>query len=452
MREIPGPKGLLGLGVGPRFQYRGCEYLTDLTSHYGRIVNFPLPGIRGILVSDKNLVKQVLLQTERQFYKGKIYDILKAVVGEGLVTNQGPSWRQQRKLLNPLFQKHALVDLDPVLDRAGEELKKKIAASIERGIPLATTAAMMEVTFSVLVQAFFSGQLETTQYREMSAAFKEIQGWIGRRFTSLVRPPLNFPTPANLRLRRAKALLTKVIFDLQKKRSIERKNSQDLLDILLGADSRRSANGQMSQQTIDEMVTFLIAGHDTTALTLAYTCVLLAENQPVRDWLGEELSGRIQTVETPPISLPSESLEGAGHPISRLHQCLLESMRIYPAVWAINRNNKERLIYEEYEFEPDTTFFVSQYAVHRDQEYWPEPLVFKPQRFAQGEPDDFSFFPFSGGPRTCIGNHLAMLEALGVLKRILVEYTPVKLERSFKVLPQLTSIPDPEILIRWKKI
>ncbi len=419
MQQIPGPRGLPGLGVGPQFQARGCEYLTDLARQYGRIVNFPLPGIRGVLVTDKNLVKQVLIQTERQFYKGQIYDILKSVVGEGLVTNQGVSWRQQRKLLNPVFQKNTLVDLDRVLDRAAEQLKKLIKTSVDRGEPLRTTSAMMELTFTVLVEAFFSGQLDRTQYRELSKAFQTIQEWIGRRFVSLVRPPLGVPTPANLRLRRAKQLLIKVITELlESRRHQKTTGSPDLLDVLLSTQ-------QPHQQIIDELVTFLIAGHDTTALTLSYTCALLAENPTVRGWLANDMS--------------------------RLQQCLLESMRIYPAVWAINRNNKEAFNYGGYEFKPDTSFFVSQYAVHRDPEYWPDPLIFKPERFAEGEPDDFSFFPFAGGPRTCIGNHLAMAEALGVLQRVLPEYHPVRLERDFKVLPQLTAIPDPEILIRWEK-
>jgi cytochrome P450 len=421
LKQIPGPRGLPGLGVGPSFQARGCEYLTDLASQYGKIVNFPLPGIRGVLVSDKNLVKQILIQTERQFYKGQAYDILKPVVGEGLVTTQGAPWRQQRKLLNPLFQKKEILSLDPVLDRAAEQLKKTIQTAVDHGEPLQTTSVMMEFTFTVLVEAFFSGELDRTQYRDLSKGFQTIQQWIGGRFVSLVRPPLGVPTPANLKLRRAKKLLMKVITGLLETRCQQKRRDSrpDLLDFLLESK-------QPQQQIIDELVTFLIAGHDTTALTLSYTCALLAENPAVRNWLASDMG--------------------------RLQQCLLESMRIYPAVWAINRNNREAFQYAGYEFKPDTTFFVSQFAVHRDPEYWPEPLLFKPERFASGEPDDFSFFPFAGGPRTCIGNHLAMVEALGVLQRVFPEYLPVKLERDFKVLPQLTAIPDPEILIRWEKV
>lgn len=128
---------------------------------------------------------------------------------------------------------------------------------------------------------------------------------------------------------------------------------------------------------------------------------------------------------------------------------IYESMRLYPAVYMINRNNSEPFGFGSYEFPAHTTFFVSQYAVHRDPEYWPDPMNFQPERFAAGVPDDFRFFPFAGGHRTCIGNHLAMKEAVGVLARLLPHFVPRRLCQPFRLMANLTSIPQPGVTLEW---
>jgi cytochrome P450 len=250
------------------------------------------------------------------------------------------------------------------------------------------------------------------------------------------------PTPSNLRLRQALAIFKKATGQLISERSSQKREARDLLDQLMMARHGDTGEPLSEQHIVDEVLTFLIAGHDTTALTLAYTCALLAENPAALTNLQAEL----------------QVLKGAQDfsaknlsKLPKLNQCLLESMRLLPAVYMINRSNREPFTYKQWTFPRDTTFFVSQYATHRDPEYWPDPLAYKPERFANGEPTDFSFFPFAGGPRTCIGNHLAMIEARGVLARILRHFVPTKLAHPFKVSPYLTSIPEPGISLWWKK-
>jgi len=411
-------------------QKHGCAYLSELTSRYGRIVNFPLPGIRGVLVADKDLVKQVLLKTERGFYKGKIYDLLTPVVGRGLVTNQGASWRKRRLLLKPMFQPSALSELDPILDSCCQKLFAQIEQSIDQRRPLDTTASMMELTFSVLIRSFFSGDL-TSHYQELAGAFAQLQAWIGHRFWAPIRLPPNWPTPRNRQFHKAMDYLRAAVLDLiRQRRSRPSRQGGDLLDRILVARDAETGSPLTEQELIDEIITMLIAGHDTTALTLSFTCALLAEHPIQAAKLVSDLS--------------------RGHDAEAiLLPYIYESMRLYPAVYMINRNNSEPFGFGSYEFPAHTTFFVSQYAVHRDPEYWPDPMNFQPERFAAGVPDDFRFFPFAGGHRTCIGNHLAMKEAVGVLARLLPHFVPRRLCQPFRLMANLTSIPQPGVTLEW---
>jgi len=259
-QRVPGPRGLPFAGVGLQLQKHGCAYLSELTSRYGRIVNFPLPGIRGVLVADKDLVKQVLLKTERGFYKGKIYDLLTPVVGRGLVTNQGASWRKRRLLLKPMFQPSALSELDPILDSCCQKLFAQIEQSIDQRRPLDTTASMMELTFSVLIRSFFSGDL-TSHYQELAGAFAQLQAWIGHRFWAPIRLPPNWPTPRNRQFHKAMDYLRAAVLDLiRQRRSRPSRQGGDLLDRILVARDAETGSPLTEQELIDEIITMLIAG------------------------------------------------------------------------------------------------------------------------------------------------------------------------------------------------
>jgi cytochrome P450 len=434
-KQLPGPRSWPLLGVGPSLKSEGCPYLMTLTQRFGRIVHFPLPKIQGVLVSDRDLVKQLLLQTERNFYKGRIYDLLTPVVGRGLVTNQGQSWRKRRRLLNPFFQSDHLPPLDPIIDVCLDPLISRLENSVQDQSFFPTTAAMMELTFSILIEAFFSGDLDH-RYSELSEAFSAIQSWLGQRFWSLWRVSINIPTPGNLRLTRARGILVNAVRELISERRRGPGVKADLLQALLGAGNEHGDDPLSDQEVIDEVITFLIAGHDTTALALSFTLAVLAEHPQDLHKILKELDS-------------SQGPPGSRSPWLQL--CLMESMRLYPPVYMINRNNKEPLHFKGFDFPAHTTFFLSQYVVHRDPEYWENPLQFKPERFVQGAPEDFSYFPFAGGPRTCLGNHLAMVEATGVLERILPRLVPVKLEKPFRIMANLTSITDPQIYLRWEK-
>lgn len=431
--DLPGPSALPFVGVGLEFQKQGCTYLTDLTKKYGRLVKFPLPGIRGVLVSDKDLVKIVLAQTERRFYKGKIYDMVRPIVGDGLVTNQGPSWRRNRLTLNPLFQEKAFVGLDGILDRQTERFMAKVEQSIAAGQTLDTTAAMMNLTFAVITELLFSDD-GSSDYAALHQAFDTIQEYLGHTFWSPIHVPLSIPTARNRRLNAALRRLKDEVKRLIAARRKQATGADDLLSRILATPDSETEGALSEDYVFDEIITFLIAGHDTTALTLSYTLHLLATNP--------------QYFATMPNDLPMTVNGGSS---SWIRNGVLESMRLMPAAYMINRSNRETFEYKQYRFKPDTVFLLSQYAVHRDPEYWPEPNAFQPERFTGRALDDFSFFPFGGGPRLCIGNHLSMLETHGILARVLTKYRPVASVTDFKLLANLTAIPKPYLHLRWER-
>ncbi|SMF10975.1 cytochrome P450 [Pseudobacteriovorax antillogorgiicola] len=437
--RLPGPIALPILGLAPQFRSYSVPYIVRLSRTYGDFVRFPMPSVRGVLVSDPNFIKMALAQTERNFYKGKLYERMKPFGGNGLVTAKGKPWRSHRKLANPAFTEKSLKTYEPLIHRATETCIGKINSHL--GEEVDSTSMMMDLTFDVVAMSLFSEEIKD-QGPQLAAWFREGQDYLGWAFWTPVEIPLWIPSPRNRRFNKAKEGLDTYIREMIQDRR-QGPSKDDLLQKLIDANDDDN-EGFAEAQIIDEVVTLMVAGHDTTALTLCYGLLLLANHPNVVKKLRLEIQ---QQCPDRPVSIQDLSN------LKYLHYTLQEIMRLYPAVYMVNRTNHETVTYQNYEFKGGTTFFLSQYAVHRHPRYWKKPDSFIPERWQ--DPESIapgSYFPFGGGPRTCIGNHLASFEASLALPEIIRRFDVQDSNKKFRFDPNATMTPTPGVKLTFSKI
>ena len=428
--SLPGPKSLPLIGQGWNLMSKGCYFLSELEQKYGSMVKLPLPGIRGVLVNDYEQIQMILRQTERNYYKGQLYEMVKPITGNGLVTNQGESWRARRRTLNPLFKENAF-NIEASFKKIETSLKKELLEQKDSD----HTLIFSRTTFQILVQIFFSN-MKTYDFEKLNHSFHQIQTYLGKIFWSPVRLPLWIPTPLARKTQKSLKFLHSHIEYLLK--NSEKGSSENFINRLKHAKDPETGEFLTNKDISDELITFFIAGHDTTALTLTYTFYLLSKNKNALRQVQKEIDNLDQ--------FSFENLKTCSY----LKATLQESMRLLPAVYMINRNNKNWTTIGGYSFAPNTTFFISQYAIHRSKKYWKNPEEFEPSRFLNN-PNPPGFFPFGDGPRTCIGNHLAFAEALMITGSILKNLEPIKGTESFKLSAYLTATPRSPIKLSWRK-
>ncbi|MFW7377526.1 MAG: cytochrome P450 [Oligoflexus sp.] len=437
--RLPGPNTPPLIGIGFEFRKHGVALLSQLSRTYGDYVKFPMPGIRGVLVSDPAFIKLVFLQTERLFVKGKIYERMRPLIGEGLVTSSGQIWRQQRKLANPAFNQNALESYLNIIHH-------KTAALMEV-LPRQSTSIdiyhmITELTFQIALEALFSTDVD--RYREaLMKAFTDSQDYIGHLFWAALPIPLAIPTPRNRKFVKAKKTLDSIIDEIISYRKDEGIDRDDYLARLLKARDHETKQSMSYELIRDEIATFMIAGHDTTANTLSFTFWLLAQNQKIQDEVFHEIK----------TCLPdsNESLADLDK-LDLTTRCLLESMRLYPTAWMVNRTSNADIQWGQHVFKKGTTFLLPQYAVHRHPSHWEKPDDFWPDHFLPEKTAtraEFAFFPFGGGTRKCIGYELAMKEALLIIANVIRKYRVKAIaNESFTLAPNITMSPTPGIKLQ----
>jgi cytochrome P450 len=398
----PGPKG--------RFFGGNLEELRrDPLALYGRCAHefgdFSTMrfGIRRVyLINHPDLVESVLVTNARNFIKHYGLKMNRLLLGDGLLTNEGDSWLRQRRLIQPLFHRDRLAGYGTVM----VELAERLAASWRDGETRNLHTDMTRLTLEIIARALFGTGL-TDKAREIKEVLEMVGRSFNRRLASFFVLPESVPTPANLHMRRAVRRLDEILYDLIGKRR-EAGGQNDLLSILLHA--RHEDGGRMTDRQLrDEAMTLFLAGHDTTALTLSWGWYLLAQNPDVYDALQAEVCGVLAGRSPTPADLPR---------LPYTERVVLEIMRLYPAAYMLGRQAVAACELGGYRLPAKATILMSQWLLHRDARWFDEPERFHPDRWADGlakRLPKFAYFPFGGGPRQCIGNSFALMEAALVL-------------------------------------
>ncbi|MED0678184.1 cytochrome P450 [Aneurinibacillus thermoaerophilus] len=406
--EILGPKGLPITGNLFAFRKNPLEFLRRAAEEYGDIVHLRFGPRHLYLISNPDYIKEVLVTKQAHFKKGKGLQVAKAVVGEGILTSEGKFHMRQRRLMQPSFRQDHIVSYGDTMVEYGEKLISKWKDGEERLI----SKDMMELTLSIITKTMFGTSINKN-LNDIEHAIDVGLKYVSRRASSFIDIPESIPTKSNREFKEAAETLDKVIFSIiEERRKSEDENRGDLLSMLLAARDEDDGTGMTDHQVRDEVMTIFIAGHETTANTLSWTLYLLAQHPEAEQKLWSEieqvLGGRKVTVHDLPKLKYAENI-------------IWETLRLYPAAWAINREVTDEIEIGGHTFKPGESIMMSQYVMHRNPKYFDNPDAFIPERFAGNllkEIPQFAFFPFGGGPRVCIGNHFAIMEATLILVTI----------------------------------
>jgi cytochrome P450 len=428
----PGPRGEPLFGDARRYADDPFEFVSALEESYRGIAAFDMGPIETYLVTDPTAIERVLVSEADRFEKPAFQDdALGDLLGDGLLLSEGETWRKQRQLASPAFGMDRLAGM---ADRIGGHADEMVA-DWDDGVVVDVEAEMTGVTLDVILDLMMGVQLED----ETIETIREQMLPLGRRFEP---DPLRFampewvPAPDDDEYETAVSTLDGVLDDVIEARrgtvGTDEDGPMDFLSVLLRAQGRGE---QTDEQLRDEMMTMLLAGHDTTALTLTYSLYLLAEHPDVASRVQAEVDDVVGE-ETPGMADVRE--------FEVVEWTIQEAMRLYPPVFTMFRAPTEQVEICGYDVPEDVALMLPQYAVHRSERYWEDPETFDPDRFAPDRREDrprFAYFPFGGGPRHCIGKHLAMLEAQVILARVLQSYDVTYAGEGLELLPSLTAHP-----------
>lgn len=426
----PGPRGLPFIGHLHRLSRGPLEFWTELATHESDVVAYSILGNEGQMVLHPTDIEQVLVEDAPKYHRGQVVsDNIGAFAGNSLLTTEGDQWRTQRRAIQPMFTMDRLRQYAPTMvayaDRTVQEW--------EDGEVVELDAAMRQLTLDILGRTLFDRDI-----RGQETAVAELAEATIHRFDtdSLTWwAPAWAPTPRNLRLRRAVAEAESRMESLIGEREREHGGTDDLLSRMVAAE------GLSAEEIKDNLLAFVFAGHETTALTLTYACYLLATNPSTAARLRTEVDAVLEG-RTPEMA----DLEDLAY----TEWVVKEALRLYPPAFVNFREPTEDVVVGGYETPAGTIIVIPTYVVHRDDRWYDDPDTFRPERWRAdkaSERPEYAYLPFGGGPRHCIGMRFAMLEAQLVLATIASQVTmedaadsPLEVTTSVTLQPE-TSVP-----------
>ncbi len=404
--------------------------LMENVHRYGRTYTFHVGGMKkGIVTTEPEFIQHVLQKHHRNYRKSKLQsDILARYIGQGLLTSDGAYWLRQRRLIQPAFHREKLRRIVGIM---AEEVDRYFEEARWGTTAIDIYHAMHTLAFRIVARALFSTDVDASTMTTLSQQITILQRFVTRRIR---QPYLHWWFALSGALHRHDAVAQAsrdLILRIIRARKATGAHHHDLLDLLL--TSRYEDTGALmdEQQVLDESLILFVAGHETSANALTW-CIYLLSQHP--DWLGV-LREECNSIEP--------TFDGLMK-LTRTRQVIEETMRLYPPAWVIDRLSGEADEILGYSYPADTFLILFIYGTHHDSDLWPHPGRFDPSRFEARNTQDhipFSYLPFGGGPRLCIGNQFAMLEMLLVISHLVRHYTPVLHGAHPQILPLVTLRP-----------
>ncbi|WP_420146939.1 cytochrome P450 [Spirosoma sp.] len=445
IKPVPRYGRLPLIGNTLAFFRKPLETLSILQREQQRMVHLRIGGRHQYLVFSPEDSKHILQENHRNYGRSLAFQVLKIFLGNGLLTSEGDFWRRQRRLTQPAFHRQKLAALTQTMiaETAGwlDELNEQ-----NRQQPVNVSQAFMDVTMRIVCKTLFGSDV-ATQLDGLSSALDTLNYMANDRLVSPLRVPLSWPTPGNLRFRQAGKLVDTFIYGLIDQRRKNQDSGDDLLGMLLSTEDEETGERMSDQQLRDECVTLFSAGHETTAVSMAWTLYLISQHPDVLTQLRNESQRVLGTARTPNPDLFRS--------LPYTLQVIQESLRLYPPAWIMSRLALGNDQLGPYTIPAGATALVCPYLLHRDPTSWPDPERFKPERFAPGGEKDqlhsYAYLPFGGGPRLCIGNQFALME-MQILLAMLVREFDIQpaLNQQITPRPLITLRPDKPIKVLFK--
>jgi cytochrome P450 len=427
----PSPPGLPVLGNTVGFARDPFGFVDRAVATHGDVVDLDVLGAEGpYVLAHPDHAERVLVDDREAF--AKTGDFATAF-GEGLVAVEGEEWDRQREFLQPLFFRGAIRDhVGTMVD----QIERRVD-SWEPGETRPVRDEMKALTLEVLFATLLDRELSTTG---ADADLRAAAGSLNARFvpTSWVLPEW-VPTPSRRRFDRARETLRDEVRRLLRERADEDRTGGDLLSLLARA---RATEGYPETETAieDQLVTMVFAGHETTALALIYTWYLLARHPDVAGRVHDEVRGVV----------------GDGRPtaddlgeLTTTTRVIRESMRLYPPIHTIPRRTREPIDVGGYRLPANAEVHLSAIQIHRDARFYDDPLAFRPDRWIDADRSGFTYFPFGGGPRRCIGQQFALTEATLAVAVVARDYRLAWAgDGDLELAPEMTTQPAGTVPMR----
>jgi cytochrome P450 len=429
----PGPRQSFPLSGIFAYRRGPLPFFQNLAERYGDISYFQLGPQRAFFFNHPDYIKDILVTNHQNFMKGLALQRAKRLLGEGLLTSEGEFHRRQRRLAQPAFHRLRIASYADVMTAYASQTSE----SWSDGKTYDISEEMMRLTLGIVGKTLFDADVvsDAQEVGEAMTVVMDLFNTITVPFFDLLQ---KLPLPQFRRFDNAKLRLDTIIYRLIEERRRSGKDRGDLLSMLLLAQDTEGDGGQMTDaQLRDELMTIFLAGHETTANALTWTWYLLSQNPKVEAKLHAEID---------------EVLEGrlpAFEDVARLkytEMVLAESMRLYPPAWALGRMALNDIEIGGYVVPKKSLVLMSQYVMHHDARYFAEPVRFDPERWSpqlRETRPQFSYFPFGGGPRRCIGEGFAWMEGILLIAALarhwqmrLVENHPVALKPVITLRPK----------------
>lgn len=434
----PGPLGIF------RTHY---EFMTDqvgfvrkMRRRYGVASTFRLGTFQTMLFCDPELIEEVLMRKHDAFHKDAITHDLDELLGRGLLTAEGDFWRRQRKLAAPALKRRQIeAYADWMVELTNAELD-----GWKDGEELELHHRMMALTLRIVVKTLFNLEMEE-QVDEIGEAIDTTM----EVFHKFTHTPWRFvpeqvPTPLSRRFDEAVEALDRVVYSLIEKRRASSEEGDDLLyRFLIAADD--DGNHMTDKQLRDETLTMFLAGHETTALAVTYAWYLLSTNRDVAQELFREVDDVLG-------DRPATVADVGRMPY--LKMVVQETLRMYSPAWIIGREPQRDVQIGPYRVPRGTQVLLPQSVMHYEERWFPDPYRFQPERWADDYEKSlprFVYFPFGGGPRVCIGNHFAMMEAMLLIATMAQRFEfRNRMDGELRVQPSVTLRPVVPVSMKVK--
>ncbi|MEM7050924.1 MAG: cytochrome P450 [Acidobacteriota bacterium] len=437
-RVAPGPAARGFAGSLPDFRDDKIGFLMGALRDYGEIVRFRFGPKVIHLLQHPDHVKLVLGRNHLNFAKAsRGFNKLKSLLGNGLVTSDGSFWQRQRRIAQPAFHRKRIAAFAETMTAVAEEFADRWEPYAESGEPLDLYPEMNRLTFNVVMRTLLGADLPPADFDAVSHGLEVSLNHMNRNIYRLFDVPSSLPTRRNREFRAGVQAMDDVVYKVIAERRKDSSDRIDLLSMMMQARDEETGEQMLDEHLRDEVMTIMLAGHETTAIALTWTWYLLSthprEARRLRAELAEVLGGRTPTIEDVP-RLPYTT------------QVAHEALRLYPPLWAFSRLVKEEFELGGYQIPANSTLFLSPYVTHRHPEFWENPEGFDPERFAvdrKAGRHPYAFLPFGGGPRNCIGSNFAILEMQMALATLAQRFRPDLLPgHHVEVAPILTLRPN----------
>lgn len=420
------------------FRRDPLAFLTHCSQEYGDIVYFRAAHQHMYFVQLPELVQEVLVTKNSSFIKSRILQRAKALLGNGLLTNEGASHLRQRRMVQPAFHRDRLARYATVMSKLAQRARERFTTGTEVDID----REMNRLTLAIVSKTLFNADVEHDAARigEAMSALVEMMPVLMLPYSEYIQ---RLPLPRMRRYRRAGETLDATIYRIIEERRRSGEDAGDLLSMLLMARDEDGDQGTMTDQQVrDEALTLFIAGHETTATALTWAWHLLSSHPEIEARLhaeiSEQLHGRIPGFDDVP-------------KLRYTSNVFAETLRLYPPAWAMGRMAVEDVLLGGFRIPKGSIVLLSPFVMHRNPKWWTDPESFRPERW---ETEDaarpkFAYFPFGGGPRLCIGERFAWMEGVLILATLAQHWTFRSVSTDpVKMAPLLTLRPKGGLRMR----